>query len=102
MVFPSPGVHAWGNNDGIIELSGPFYGSPASPPSRTPVNGRDIIFDMGKSDGYQRLISRLYNIPPANNFLQAGIARNLDFVGREKQLRELYEGLTKDLRLKGS
>jgi hypothetical protein len=29
--------YAWGNDDGIMELSGPFYGPPASPTSKTPV-----------------------------------------------------------------
>jgi hypothetical protein len=37
--------YAWGNGDGILELSGPFYGPPASPVTRTPVNGRDIAME---------------------------------------------------------
>ena len=83
----------------------------------TPLRGATRI-NMGESDGYQRLVRRLYNIPPAaappvgtplqalparpeffrppaNNFLQAGVARNLDFVGREKQIQELYEALSR-------
>ncbi len=82
-----------------------------------PLGGATRI-DLGKSDGYQQLVSRLYNIspadappvaaplsalparpeffqPPANNLPQAGVARNLDFVGREKQLQELYRALSK-------
>jgi hypothetical protein len=36
-VFSSPGVYAWVFDDGISELSGPFYGPFVSPTSRTPV-----------------------------------------------------------------
>ena len=40
--------YAWGNGDGITGLSGPFYGPPGWPTSRTPVNGRDIAMENAR------------------------------------------------------
>ena len=37
VLFTSPGVYAWGNDDTIVALSGPVHGPPASLVSRTPV-----------------------------------------------------------------
>jgi len=80
-----------------------------------PLRGATRV-SLAQAEGYQQLLRRLYNLPPAeapplgqplpriepaehffqlppNNLAAAGAGRSLDFVGRRKELRRLYRRL---------